>query len=70
MKLLQDIRKGDRFGKNRKEAEVEKVHLLDSGIDYRALFEQISAVTYITALDETGSRLYISPQIEAMLGFP
>jgi PAS domain S-box-containing protein len=34
------------------------------------LKEQPSAVvTYITAFDETRNRLYISPQIEAMLGF-
>ena len=39
-------------------------------IDYRDLVERVPAVFYITALDETGGRLYISPQIEAMLGFP
>ena len=34
------------------------------------LKEQFAAViTYITAFDETRNRLYISPQIEAMLGF-
>ena len=30
---------------------------------YRALVEQIPAITYIAALDEAGARLYISPQI-------
>ena len=39
-------------------------------INYQALVEHIPAVTYITALDEKGDRLYISPQIEKMLGFP
>ena len=36
---------------------------------YRALVEQIPAITYIAALDEAGTTLYISPQIEAVLGF-
>ena len=31
--------------------------------------QSTAAVTYITAFDETRNRLYISPQIEAMLGF-
>lgn len=35
---------------------------------YRALVEQIPAITYVLALDEEGSPLYISPQIKA-LGF-
>lgn len=38
-------------------------------INYRALMEQIPAVTYINTLDEARSPLYVSPQIEAMLGF-
>jgi two-component system, cell cycle sensor histidine kinase and response regulator CckA len=38
-------------------------------VNYRALLEQIPAVTYINGLDETGSKLYVSPQIEAILGF-
>jgi PAS domain S-box-containing protein len=36
---------------------------------YRLLVEQIPAVTYIAAPDEGGSTLYISPQIETMLGY-
>jgi PAS domain S-box-containing protein len=38
---------------------------------YRALVEQVPAVTFIAALDEaTGHQeLYVSPQIEALLGF-
>ena len=35
---------------------------------YRALVEQIPVITYVLALDEEGSPLYISPQIKA-LGF-
>jgi two-component system cell cycle sensor histidine kinase/response regulator CckA len=68
MKAVQGTKKGDYFAKRR--GEGEKVNLPNSEIDYRALLELIPGVTYITALDETGSRLYVSPQIEEILGFP
>jgi len=38
-------------------------------IRYRALVEQIPAVTFMAALDESVHELYISPQIEALLGY-
>lgn len=37
---------------------------------YRALVEQIPAVVYIDALDEAGTTVYISPQVEDLLGYP
>jgi len=36
---------------------------------YRSLVEQIPAVTFMAALDEGQSELYVSPQIESLLGF-
>lgn len=36
---------------------------------YRTLVEQIPMITYITPLDKTSGTLYISPQVEAILGF-
>lgn len=36
---------------------------------YRALVEQIPAVTFMAALDEGGNEMYVSPQIESLLGF-
>jgi PAS domain S-box-containing protein len=36
---------------------------------YRALVEQIPAVTFMAALDGSTSELYVSPQIEELLGF-
>ncbi|CAN5482096.1 hypothetical protein BH10PLA1_BH10PLA1_13890 [soil metagenome] len=36
---------------------------------YRALVEQIPAVTFMAALDESVHELYISPQIEVLLGY-
>ncbi len=50
----------------RKTAEDE---LRDSEARYRALVEQIPAVTYTAALDEASTTLYISPQVEKILGF-
>ncbi len=43
--------------------------LWTSEAKYRELVERIPAVTYIAALDETSATLYISPQIEALLGY-
>jgi len=36
---------------------------------YRTLVEQISAITYIVALEETATVTYVSPQSESILGF-
>ncbi len=36
---------------------------------YKVLVEQIPAITYTAALDDASTTLYISPQIEAALGF-
>src|SRR5439155_5293182 len=37
---------------------------------YQALVEHIPAVTYIDAADRSSSSLYMSPQVEAILGYP
>lgn len=47
----------------------QNVALAESEAKYRALVEQIPAVVYLAALDDTGTTLYISPQIEALSGF-
>jgi PAS domain S-box-containing protein len=36
---------------------------------YQALVEQIPAVTFMAALDEGVNEMYVSPQIEALLGY-
>lgn len=41
----------------------------DSERKHRRLVEQIPAVTYVAALDEVGSTIYVSPQAESILGF-
>src|SRR5205807_8740301 len=38
-------------------------------VRYRTLVEEIPAVTFMAALDGGISELYVSPQIEALLGF-
>ena len=37
---------------------------------YRTLVEQIPAITYVAALDNTSATIYVSPQIEAIIGYP
>jgi diguanylate cyclase (GGDEF)-like protein/PAS domain S-box-containing protein len=41
----------------------------DAGDRYRALIEEIPALTYVAWADETGSRAYVSPQLLSMTGF-
>ncbi|HUI07519.1 MAG TPA: PAS domain S-box protein [Verrucomicrobiae bacterium] len=43
--------------------------LRESETRYRTLVEEIPAITYIAALDEASTTLYISPQVEQVLGF-
>ncbi len=40
------------------------------GDRYRSIVEHIPAVTYIDQLNDAASTLYISPQVEALLGYP
>ncbi|MBE0448754.1 MAG: PAS domain S-box protein, partial [Actinobacteria bacterium] len=43
--------------------------LRESQARYRTLVEQIPAITYIAALDEASTTLYVSPQVEMLLGY-
>jgi diguanylate cyclase (GGDEF)-like protein/PAS domain S-box-containing protein len=54
-------RGGSRGAEGRKHAE--------TGDRYRALIEEIPALTYVAWADEVGSRAYVSPQLLAMTGF-
>jgi PAS domain S-box-containing protein len=36
---------------------------------FRMLVEQVPAITYIAALDDVGTTLYVSPQVQRLLGF-
>jgi PAS domain S-box-containing protein len=36
---------------------------------FRMLVEQVPAITYVAALDDIGTTLYVSPQVERLLGF-
>jgi PAS domain S-box-containing protein len=50
--------------RNRSEARLRRAEA-----QYRALVEQIPAITYTAALDDASTTLYVSPQIESILGF-
>jgi diguanylate cyclase (GGDEF)-like protein/PAS domain S-box-containing protein len=52
------------------ERKVAEQRLRAAEARYRALVEQIPAVTYIDAIDESSSTIYMSPQIESILGYP
>ena len=43
--------------------------LWESEAKYRALVEQIPAMTYTAALDEASTTLFVSPQVETLIGF-
>jgi PAS domain S-box-containing protein len=43
--------------------------LRESELKYRTLVEQIPAITYTAAVDDFSTTTYISPQVEAILGF-
>jgi PAS domain S-box-containing protein len=66
----QDFSKGVTFTaldiSERKKAE-EHIKLTEA--KYRALVEQVPAVIYLDSPDETSSALYMSPQINEMLGY-
>jgi PAS domain S-box-containing protein len=47
----------------------EQAALRQSEARYRTLVEQIPAITYMCALDEAGTLLYVSPQAERILGY-
>jgi len=55
----------------RRVCELERVEqeLRESEARYRTLVEQIPAITYIAALDQASTTLYVSPQIEGLIGF-
>ena len=49
--------------------EQRTLQLYEAETKYRTLVEQIPMVTYVTRLDRKGETLYISPQVESVLGF-
>ncbi|MCI0551526.1 MAG: PAS domain S-box protein, partial [Anaerolineae bacterium] len=50
----------------RKQAEA---NLREAEAKYRTLVEHISAITYTALLDDAKTRVYVSPQIETLLGY-
>jgi diguanylate cyclase (GGDEF)-like protein/PAS domain S-box-containing protein len=59
------------FGGTRGLTEREEIEsrLGDAETRYRRLLEQVPAITYVDAADAASSAVYVSPQVEAMLGY-
>lgn len=53
----------------RAERDAMEAALRTSEAKYRTLVEQVPAVTYVAALDERRSLLYVSPQVDTLLGY-
>jgi len=68
-RLVPAVNRELREAEVRRERKRAEQALLESEARYRTLVEQIPAVTYVAALDEASTTLYVSPQIEAMIGF-
>jgi PAS domain S-box-containing protein len=47
-----------------------EVALRDAELRYRTLVEHLPLVTYISPVDESVGNVYVSPQVEALLGYP
>jgi diguanylate cyclase (GGDEF)-like protein/PAS domain S-box-containing protein len=67
--MLSDQVLGERERRER-ERRGEVRRLAEAEARYRSLVEQIPVVPYIDAIDRTSSAIYISPRIEALLGYP
>ena len=73
VQLLRELAQNMSYGllalRGRSERDRVEQDLLKAEARYRALVEQIPVVTYVAAVDDLGSRLYLSPQITALTGF-
>ena len=49
--------------------QLECIAIRESEAQFRSLILQIPAITYISDLNKTSTSLYISPQIEELLGY-
>src|ERR687893_233432 len=68
-RLVPAVRRAVREAEERTERRRAEEALGRSEERYRTLVEQIPAVTYIDPVDDPGTSLYTSPQIEGMLGY-
>ena len=72
-RFIADLVESNRQSTEIRDVETERIRmgttLQESDAYYQLLIEQIPAATYIAAIDEVGTTLYFSPQIEEMCGF-
>src|SRR6185295_13389765 len=52
------------------EAAAAEAKVLAAELRYRTLVEQIPAITFMAVLGDGKNEIYVSPHIEAVLGFP
>lgn len=69
LERLQDTIERELIGARNEDEAVPSPTQEDASDRYRALIEEIPALTYVAWADETGSRAYISPQLLTMTGF-
>ena len=68
--LAENLSYGVQALRTRLERQRAEQDLLMAEARYRTLIEQIPIVTYIAALDDCSSMLYLSPQIARLTGYP
>jgi PAS domain S-box-containing protein len=62
------VRSACRMADHRRARHQSETALRDSQSKYRVLIEHLAPITYIAAADDLGSTIYISPQIQTVLG--
>jgi diguanylate cyclase (GGDEF)-like protein/PAS domain S-box-containing protein len=68
-RLGQIVERELRHGAQRRSARESERQLRDAENLYRALIEEIPALTYISWADDNRNLVYVSPQLKAMAGF-
>jgi PAS domain S-box-containing protein len=63
-------RQAEAYRRTLEEREQAERRLSEAERNYRNFVEQLPLVTYIDRLDDTSSSIYMSPQIEKLLGYP
>lgn len=70
--LSKPVERAELLARVRTLVQVKRLHdeVVSSEAKYRGLIEQLPVISFITSLDGTARLLYVSPQVEPLLGFP
>jgi PAS domain S-box-containing protein len=69
MTVQSTYKKKDPFPRKAEVAEQHGAEVCPDEAEYPMLVDHIASITYVTALNEPRRKLYISPQMESILGF-